>query len=82
MGVLMNTPYRFPMLLFLLHKPICDFMSTKVRNKQLIGKRGALYIVLKHVYFGVARKRAQAPPGGGNLDLVPRAVGPEEAKLT
>ena len=31
---------------------------------------------------GVARKRAQAPPGGGNLDLVPRAVGPEEAKLT
>ena len=39
------------MLLFLLHKPICDFMSTKVRNKQLIGKRGALYIVLKHVYL-------------------------------
>ena len=51
MGVLMNTPYRFPMLLFLLHKPICDFMSTKVTNKQLIGKRGAPYIVLKHVYL-------------------------------
>ena len=38
-------------MLFLLHKPICDFMSTKFRNKQLIGKRGALYIVPKHVYF-------------------------------
>lgn len=39
------------MLLFLLHKPICDFMSTKVMNKQLIGKHGAPYIILKHVYF-------------------------------
>ena len=38
-------------MLFLLHKPICDFMSTKFRNKQLIGKRGAPYIVLKHVYL-------------------------------
>lgn len=26
-------------------------MSTKVMNKQLIGKHGAPYIILKHVYF-------------------------------
>ena len=55
------------------------------------GTSGALVLpTLKAIFVqtggpqvpGVARKRAQAPPGGGNLDLVPRAVGPEEAKLT